>query len=110
MPETPAARLTRKDSDMSAYVIVEAAVRDEEALRRYGSQVGPVIAEFGGEIIAFGPWQMLFGEPAFINGMIIRFASEETAKAWYESPAYQSLLDIRDIALDCRIRLVGQKP
>jgi uncharacterized protein (DUF1330 family) len=110
MPEHGLRVFTRKDSDMGAYVIVEATARDQEALLRYGSQVGPVIAEFGGEIVAFGPWQMLFGEPAFTNGMIIRFASEETAKAWYESPAYQSLLDIRDIALDCRFRLVGQKP
>jgi uncharacterized protein (DUF1330 family) len=92
---------------MTAYVIVEATVRDEAARDRYGSQVGPILREFGGEVLAFGPWQLLFGEPAFKNGMIVRFPDKETALAWHESPAYQALLDIRAAALDCRLRLVG---
>jgi antibiotic biosynthesis monooxygenase (ABM) superfamily enzyme len=41
------------------------------------------------------------------NGMIVRFADKDTALAWYNSPTYQALLDIRSAALDCRIRLVG---
>jgi uncharacterized protein (DUF1330 family) len=92
---------------MTAYVIVEATVRDEASRDRYGSQVGPILREFGGEILAFGPWQMLFGEPAFKNGMIIRFPDRETALAWHQSPAYQALLDLRAAALDCRLRLVA---
>jgi uncharacterized protein (DUF1330 family) len=39
--------------------------------------------------------------------MIIRFPDKDTALAWYNSPAYQALLDIRDAALDSRFRLVG---
>jgi uncharacterized protein (DUF1330 family) len=92
---------------MSAYVIVEATVRDEGARDRYGSQIGPVLEEFGAEILAFGPWRLMFGEPAFTNGMIIRFPDRETALTWYNSPAYQALLETRDAGLDCRFRLVG---
>jgi uncharacterized protein (DUF1330 family) len=66
---------------MSAYVIVEATVLDEESRRRYGSQAEPILREFSGEVIAFGPWQVLFGEPAFDNGMIIRFPDNEAALA-----------------------------
>jgi len=58
---------------MSAYVIVEATVLDAESRNRYASQVEPLFREFGAEVIAFGPWQVLSGEPAFDNGMIIRF-------------------------------------
>jgi len=94
---------------MSAYVIVEATVLDEESRCRYGSQVEPILREFSGEVIAFGPWQVLFGEPAFDNGMIIRFPDNQTALAWYKSPAYQSLLEIRAAALDCRFRLVNER-
>jgi uncharacterized protein (DUF1330 family) len=83
---------------MSAYVVVEATVRDPEARDRYGSQIGTVLNQFGGEILAFGPWQLLFGEPAYHSGMIIRFPDKDTALAWYNSPAYQALLDIRDAA------------
>src|SRR5712671_2146921 len=64
---------------MSAYVVVEATVRDPEARDRYGSQIGLVLKQFGGEILAFGPWQLLFGEPAYRNGMIIRFPDKDTA-------------------------------
>jgi len=94
---------------MSAYVIVEATVLDEASRRRYGSEWEPILREFSGEVIAFGPWQVLSGEPAFDNGMIIRFPDNETALAWYQSPAYQSLLEIRAAALDCRFRLVNER-
>jgi uncharacterized protein (DUF1330 family) len=75
---------------MSAYVIVEATVLDAESRNRYASQVEPLFREFGAEVIAFGPWQVLSGEPAFDNGMIIRFPDNESALAWYQSPAYQA--------------------
>ena len=71
---------------MSAYVIVEATVLDAESRNRYASQVEPLFREFGAEVIAFGPWQVLFGEPAFDNGMILRFPDNETALAWYRPP------------------------
>jgi uncharacterized protein (DUF1330 family) len=100
----------RRDHEeaMSAYVIVEATVLDAESRNRYASLVEPLFREFGAEVIAFGPWQVLSGEPAFDNGMIIRFPDNETALAWYQSPAYQSLLEIRAAALDCRFRLVNE--
>jgi uncharacterized protein (DUF1330 family) len=64
---------------MSAYIVVEGIVRDKEALGRYASQAIPLIKEFGGEVLAFGPWELLFGEGAYQNGMIIRFADKDTA-------------------------------
>ena len=92
---------------MSAYIVVEATVRDQEARDRYGPQASAVLKQFGAEVIMFGPWQLLCGEPGHDMGMIIRFQDKDAALAWYDSPAYQALLDIRDAALDCRFRLVG---
>ncbi len=92
---------------MSTYVIVEATVRDKEALGRYGPQAIASIRQSGGEVLAFGPWELIFGEGAYHNGMIVRFADKDAAFSWYNSPTYQALLDIRNVALDCRIRLVG---
>jgi len=92
---------------MSAYIVVEGTVRDKEALGRYGSQAIPSIKQFGGEVLAFGPWELISGEGTYHNGMIVRFADRDTALAWYNSPTYQALIDIRNVALDCRIRLVG---
>jgi uncharacterized protein (DUF1330 family) len=92
---------------MSAYIVVEGTPRDKEALGRYASQALPSIKTFGGEVIVFGPWELLFGEGAYHNGMIIRFSDKDAALKWYNSPTYQALVDIRNAALDCRIRLVG---
>jgi hypothetical protein len=64
------------EEDMSAYVIVEATVLDAESRNRCASEVEPLFREFGAEVIAFGPWQALSGEPAFDNGMIIRFPGQ----------------------------------
>jgi len=57
--------------------------------------------------IGFRSGHLLFGEPAFNNGMIIQFTDREHALAWYHSPAYQELLGIRTAALNSRFRLVG---
>jgi uncharacterized protein (DUF1330 family) len=92
---------------MSAYIVVEGTPRDKEALGRYGSQATALIKEFGGEVLAFGPWELIFGEVAYQNGMIVRFADKDAALAWYDSPDYRALLDIRETALNCRFRLVG---
>ncbi len=92
---------------MSAYIVVEGTVRDKEGLGRYGSQAIPSIKTFGGEVLAFGPWELFFGQGAYHNGMIILFPDKDAALEWYNSPTYQALVDIRNAALDCRIRLVG---
>ena len=110
LPSKPVSRsgiTSWRDMNMSAYIVIEGVVRDKEALARYGSQATPLIKQFGGEILAFGPWEVIHGEAAYHNGMIIRFPDKDTALAWYNAPAYQALLEIRNTALDCRFRLVG---
>ena len=92
---------------MSAYVVIEATARDVHSRDAYASQATPLIKAAGGEILAFGAWQVLFGEAAFTNGMLIHFSDKQTALAWYDSPAYQSLIELRTAGLDCRFRLVG---
>ena len=92
---------------MSAYVVIEANVRNREARDRYAELATPILKEFGGETVAFGPWQALFGESDHRMGMILQFATKDAALAWYESPAYQAILGIRDEGLDARFRLLG---
>ncbi len=92
---------------MSAYVVVELTVKNTAAKDRYSSAAGPVLKQFGGEFIAGGPWDVLTGEPAFTNGVIIRFADRDTAIAWYNSPEYQATFGDRATGIDCRFRLIG---
>jgi uncharacterized protein (DUF1330 family) len=97
----------REDMSMSAYVVVETTVRDQEARDRYAPQAAVMIKRLGGEVLASGKWELLFGEAAYQNGLLLRFPDKEAALAWYNSPDYQALLDIRGVALDCRFRLLG---
>ena len=46
---------------MTAYVIVELTPRDAEALDRYRKEVGPVLKQFGGELLAVSPWRVFHG-------------------------------------------------
>jgi uncharacterized protein (DUF1330 family) len=92
---------------MSAYVIVEVTQRDAQARERYSAAAAPTLKTFGGEFIATGNLDLLFGEPAFSRGAIIRFPDRDTALNWYNSPEYQALIDDRTQGMDCRFRLLG---
>ena len=92
---------------MTAYVIVEASLLDAAARDSYLEKVRPILKQFGGEFLAFGPWRVLHSEPAYDNGMIVTFPDKETALAWYSAPEYQALLEVRDKGLDSRFRLIG---
>jgi uncharacterized protein (DUF1330 family) len=63
---------------MSAYIVIEGTVRDKDALGGNGSQATQSIKEFGGEVLAFGPWDLIFGERPFHNGMIVRFPARRS--------------------------------
>ena len=92
---------------MSAYLLVEVTVGDKAALDRYGARAIPLIEEFGGEVLVVGPWEVLFGDPAFQRGMVVRFPDRKAALGWYHAPAYQALLETRTLAFaDCRFRLL----
>lgn len=92
---------------MSAYIIVELTVREAEAKNRYSAAAAPILASFGGEIIAGGPLAALFGDQPFTHGAIIRFEDRDSARHFYDSPAYQALLEERALGIDCRFILLG---
>ncbi len=92
---------------MTAYMIVEGTLRDASARDLYVEKLRPILKQFNGEFLAFGPFQVLHGEPAYNNGMIVTFPDKETALAWYFSPEYQAIIPLRDQALDSRFRLIG---
>ena len=95
------------EKTMTALVVVELTVRNEAARERYTTAGREILKKFGGELVAGGVWHVLFGEPAFTNGTVLKFADKAAALAWYNSPDYQALLADRALALDCRFRLLA---
>ena len=39
----------------------------------------------------------------------MKLTAKDAALAWYNSPTYQALIDMRNAALDCRVRLVASQ-
>jgi len=85
------------DAAAPAYLMVQLKSKDrEESMRRYGPFALATVAQFGGELLAGTP------TPNVLEGgwdgnwaAILRFPSMAIAKAWYESPEYRPLKDLR---------------
>jgi uncharacterized protein (DUF1330 family) len=96
---------------MSAYVIVEFTVKDPDVYReKYAPIAGQTAKEHGGEVIAAGNWEVLHGDGSLTSGVLVRFADRETALGWYNSPAYQQLMEVRGKAMDVRFSLLDGLP
>src|SRR5277367_6043716 len=96
---------------MSAYVIVEFTVKDPETYReKYAPMAGRTAKEHGGEVIAAGNLEVLHGDGSLTSVALVRFADRETALGWYNSPEYQQLIAIRNVAMEARFSVVDGLP
>ncbi len=92
-----------------AYIISEAdAITDPTAIKKYGEQVGGTLAPFKGHyhFLTRGKSQSLDGDAPPQGIVVIAFDSEERARAWYDSPAYQAIKPIRLSAVKGRMFIV----
>jgi len=81
---------------MAAYFIAQYVVNDPKLYREYQVAAGRTIQEFGGEVVAFDvAAETIEGTPPGPQTVIVKFASPEAAKAWYQSPAYQAAVPKR---------------
>jgi len=75
---------------MSAYVISEIEVLDEERYEVYRRQAPPLIAAYGGRYLARGgAHETLEGEWSPKRIVILEFPSMAQAKAWWGSTEYE---------------------
>ena len=81
---------------MAAYFIAQYVVNDPKLYREYQVAAGATIQVAGGEVVAFDvAAKTLEGTPPGPQTVIVKFASPEAAKAWYQSPAYQAAVPKR---------------
>jgi uncharacterized protein (DUF1330 family) len=81
---------------MAAYFIAQYVVTDPKLYREYQTAAAPTIQASGGEVVAFDvAAKTIEGTPPGPQTVIVKFASTEAAKAWYESPAYQAVVGKR---------------
>jgi len=92
---------------MTAYVIADVEVTDPAGYEEYRKGVPATIAAYGGRYLARGgEVQVLEGDWVPRRAVILEFPSLERAKAWYASPEYRPLCEIRKRASNSRLVII----
>ena len=94
--ERQAVRSRVRTSGTRAYLVIQGTVEDDEKWRRYGAAVVPLIAEFGGKhLTKGGNAERLEGTPADARTALFEFPSMDAIHAFWNSPEYASVKDLR---------------
>jgi uncharacterized protein (DUF1330 family) len=81
---------------MSAYIVIHNEVTDPATMQKYLPTAVDTLAACGAEILVVtDDSTVLEGHPPFPRTIILKFASREAAKLWYESAKYREVLPLR---------------
>lgn len=85
----------------AAYVIGHITVKNPALWDEYRQQVPATLAPWGASLIFRGKrLAVLGGAHEHTDTVVIRFPDAERAAGWFSSPAYQSLIPLRERAAD----------
>lgn len=83
------------------FVIGHITVKDPAKWAEYRAQVPATLAPWQAELVFRGErLAVLGGEHRHTDTVVIRFPSREAVDGWYNSPAYQALIPLRQEAAD----------
>lgn len=85
---------------MSAYLIAFAKAKNAARLPEYSGAAGPTVVAAGGAVLARGKVSSLAGSFAADACLIVKFPDAAAVQAWYQSPAYQALIPLRDEVME----------
>jgi uncharacterized protein (DUF1330 family) len=81
---------------MAAYALVNVEITDSAGFAEYRKSVPATIAAFGGRFLTRGgATEVLEGNWIPNRLVVLEFPDVATIKAWYHSPEYQQLLELR---------------
>lgn len=84
---------------MNSFYILQISVKDPVKLKEYTDVAPTTIVPFSGELVFRGKVSdILSGKPEHTAAVVIKFPDQSSAKDWYESEEYQSLIENRDSA------------
>jgi uncharacterized protein (DUF1330 family) len=93
---------------MSLYVVIDVTVKDLEKLKEYVVGHLPTIAQYGGRILCRG------FDPTVVDGdwtpqllVIHEWPGREQFQNWYDSDEYRSWKELREMACDMNMVLLG---
>ncbi|MEK9802078.1 MAG: DUF1330 domain-containing protein [Curvibacter sp.] len=84
-----------------AYVVGQIMVKNPVMWAEYRSKVPETLSPWGAELVFRGKKAATFsGENPYPDIVVIRFPSVAAAQGWFASPAYQSLIPLRQQAAE----------
>lgn len=85
----------------AAYLIGHITIRDSQKWARYRDRVPDTLAGWGGELVFRGRLtDVMSGEHPHADTVVIRFPDRSALRGWFDSPAYQALIPLREQAAD----------
>lgn len=92
---------TTRNQNVNAFIIVHMTNKDGEKLARYRQSVGATLEPYGGTVTMSGRVEEVpHGSHPHTGVVILGFPEPGAAAAWYHSDAYQSLIPLRDEAME----------
>lgn len=80
---------------MAVYLVVNYEVTNPEGFASYPEAARKTLADAGAEVVAVDmESEILEGEARPVT-VILKFESRDAMKAWYDSPEYQAVKDLR---------------
>ncbi len=93
---------------MTAYVIYQADVLDNDRYDQYRAEAAPAVAAHGGTyLVRGGEVDVLEGDPPRGRTVVVAFESMEAARRWYDSERYQHAKTLRDGAVEASAYIVA---
>ena len=80
---------------MPGYVVANYRVTNPEGMQKYVEAVMPTLAAHGAEILVADHGTQGVEGDAPPTTIVLRFASVEAARGWYDSPEYQAIKHLR---------------
>ena len=94
----------RGSGTMAAYAIGHITVKDAQKRDEYRNRVPATLAPWAAELVFRGKRvEVLSGEHAHADTVVIRFPDHEAVMNWYNSADYQELIPLRREAADIDI-------
>lgn len=86
---------------MAGYLVAFVKLKDVARMQEYAAAAVPTIGAAGGVPVTRAKVKAtLVGGFSADSCLIVKFPSAEAAQAWYDSPAYQALVPLRDQAME----------
>jgi len=84
-----------------AFFVATATINDREKFQRYAAAAGESLIPFAGTLVTRGQAdKVLAGTQPQQTVAVVSFPSLDTLYDWYQSPAYQGLISLRDEAAE----------